>query len=119
MELREILDAAVNEIKGEDTILPEARIARLREAAQRYHQPNPFKIGDLVTPRGDSKLRGAGQAQLVIEVRRNAELYFHGDESLPSFGARYDMRVLALTNKAIVAVCVESQDYERYTGEGA
>lgn len=49
-------------------ILPEAAIERLKEAAVLYCAENPYKAGDIVTPRKGSPIKGRGIPHLVLEV---------------------------------------------------
>lgn len=56
-------------LRGDDqvgSILPEAKVARLQEAVERFTSKNPFKVGDLVTVRADAPLKGAGEPHVVI-----------------------------------------------------
>ena len=96
--------------------LHEAQIMSLRERAPAYIAPCGFKIGDLVTPRRDSPVRCAGEPQLVIDVRNDAQPDF-GLASGGSYtcGARLNMRVLTVAEKGVlVPYWVEAGAYEAY-----
>jgi hypothetical protein len=101
--------------------LPEAAIADLRELCSRYTAGCPFRVGDLVTPRGGYNLRGPGDPHIVVEVAdvpvRNL------DNSADSsgwascaFGARLDIRVAHIQNGKMTMHWSESWMYEPYTG---
>lgn len=112
--------AANNKNNNRATILPEARIARIKEAADRF-RPNsvlPFKTGDWVTPRKDSHYVGHGDPMLVIETIPDAEPKFTGSKSDPNFGMRPNLRILRMAEDHIVAFWVEAAYYEAYTGDG-
>ncbi|POR42533.1 hypothetical protein [Methylobacterium sp. V23] len=72
-------------------------IATLRAASERFSGHNPFKAGDLVTPRADSPIKQAGRPHIVLEVDpapvANRVPTLHGDANRSDFGARRDMRV--------------------------
>lgn len=51
----------------------EALIERLRDAARHAAQENPFKPGDLVTPREDATLKGKGAPAVVVKTDNDAE----------------------------------------------
>jgi hypothetical protein len=77
-----------------------ADVAALRAAADRFNGPNPFKPGDLVTPRADSPLKGVGRPHIVLEIDpapvSNRVPAFHGDANQSDFGARRDIRVASV-----------------------
>lgn len=53
-----------------------------------------FSPGDLVTPRRNSNVKGAGEPHIVLEVRNRPEPTFVGDNAVSSaFGVRQDIRV--------------------------
>ncbi|WP_051949290.1 hypothetical protein [Methylosinus sp. PW1] len=103
------------------SILPEAAIARLREAGERYAVGNLFRIGDIVTPRKDSDVKGAGDPHVVIETKDSskAEFAFVGAPGSNTFGQRLDLRVLHISNDRIVPHWVESWQFEWWTEQTA
>lgn len=112
-----MLEALLSQMGGDDEwpkILPEAAIERLREYAQRYRTPCPFEPGDLVTPRKDAPIRGAGQPHIVLEVRRDADLCFAGEPGTTGFGMRFEMRVAILCGDHIAAHWVEHHGFRAY-----
>lgn len=103
-------------------ILPEAAIMRLREAAALYAEQieGPrFRVGDLVTPRKDSREGGAGRPHVVVEVRSGAAPLW-GKDCCGRFGSRHDIRVLYLNGGGDVTPhWSESFEYELWTEASA
>jgi len=87
--------------KSAPDILPEAKIARLREAADRIAAPIPFKPGDIVTTRKDSPLKGVGQPRLVIEVNPDGFDIGECDAGAWMEAAKFDVRYLTLADGVI------------------
>lgn len=76
--------------------LAEAQIMELRHAARNYGRC-PYKVGDLVAPRGNSLYRGEGEPHLVLEVISEPKVEAgEGDPSSSYYGSRLDMRVLMM-----------------------
>lgn len=75
-------------------------IATLRAAAARYALTDPFKPGDLVTPRADSPLANAGRPHIVLEAPEYPSREFvatdpkHVDSQ--RYGAKLDIRVASV-----------------------
>lgn len=93
-------------------------VATLREAAERYAAPCPFKPGDLVTPRAGFLYHGAGLPFVVLAVSAfgNVAPDFQSGPSTPLFGARLDVRVAGSLGSGICAWWQESWMLEPYTG---
>lgn len=103
-------------------ILPEAEIERLRDLAARYAAPNPFKVGDLVTPRkgGVIKDRSCGHPCVVIETF-DPIFSAHVEVCTSEYMMRHTMRVaqyFAHTDCCSPMVADHSS-FEFYTGPGA
>lgn len=114
--------------------LPEAQIATLREAFERYTAPCPFKPGDIITPRDGFGYSDAGVPHIVLEVRSDDISVADGpirpfdqtsdvtDIYSNAFGSKLDIRVAVLnSNGHRVAVCAfwqESWRHQPYTGAG-
>lgn len=118
--LAALLASAMHDADEGPAILPEAAIHRLREAAPRFTAPVPFVVGDLVTPRSDSPIKGAGNPHLVIETRPGAEPFFGAlSPGSPDFGMRLNVRVITISGGDVCAYWGDAADYEIYTGEAA
>jgi len=78
----------------------EQDIATLKAVAERYTAPNPFKPGDLVTPRADSPLKNVGRPYVVLELAETINTHLpmvdphHVDHI--RFGAKLDIRVASV-----------------------
>ncbi len=96
--------------------LPEAQVMRLREVLDLYRAPCPFVAGDLVTPRQGSSIADAGLPHIVLEVvPRMAPVMVAVSETSSLQGARFDMRVAAITRTGSVGPWwQESYRYERW-----
>lgn len=99
-------------------ILPEAAIMRIKEFAASYAEQlkgTVFKIGDIVTPRSGSSLKGVNDPHIVIEVRFGTEPDFsRGDVLTVEHGLRLDMRVLSVQDDWVAAHWVESYVFEHW-----
>ena len=101
--------------------LPEAQMARLRDVLERYRAPNPFQVGDFVTPRAEAGIYGAGTPHIVLERLDRGEPSFTGvDTAGCRHGMRYDMRVACITATGVVgAWWQESYEFELWTPPAA
>lgn len=121
--LGDLLADRLNE-SGGSRPLPEAQIATLREAFERYKGECPFKPGDIVTPRKGYGYRDAGLPHIVLEVLneplRNFEVTESVGTSSSGFGMKLDVRVACFTRDATVAAFwQESWCLEPYEGDPA
>ena len=91
----------------------------LREVAENYARPCPFKVGDLVTPRNNGAYKGSGDPHIVIAVRENPEPIFEGLPGSPGFGFTPDIRVAGESHGDITLWWVESAEFEPYSGPDA
>lgn len=83
---------------------------------------NPFKPGDLVTPRAGHNIRGHGKPMVVLEVFPPGSLTDASSserEYSGNFVRRPNMRVLTIADGHFVPFLAESFAYEPYTGEVA
>ncbi|MET7242927.1 hypothetical protein ABZT49_06120 [Methylobacterium sp. EM32] len=130
--------AMAGALSSEDRKAPKAKLdadailARLSLTSRLYAEPCPFRIGDLVTPRADSKAKGAGEPHVVIEVL-SGEMFPTGGQwwsppivlreptadvsatSSSQYGQVLDIRVARMSEGAALAYVVESQDFEAWT----
>ena len=122
MDILEMMAKAASRQNEEDkpTPLPEAQVARLREMITAYSATTcPFKVGDLVTPRRDSPLKGTGVPHAVVATRDADYDWDCGESGDITFGMRFDMRVISVQQESIVPHWVESAGFERYVGSGS
>lgn len=95
-----------------------AVVMDLREIAERYNAPCPFKAGDLVTPRSDSNLKGVGEPHIVIEVASEPIRFLPSNEvhdiGSMHFGARLDIRTATKVDGTVVCHWGESFSFEPY-----
>lgn len=75
----------------------------------------PFKVGDLITPRRGTVVKGAGKPHVVLEVREKPEPNFAGEDGTVGFGSRNDVRVASFHGNTIARHWVESVDFDRYS----
>lgn len=94
--------------------LPEAAVASLRETCDRYVAGCPFAVGDLVTPRKDFNMKGAGDPQIVVEVAATPIRPFDGDHGSHAFGPRLDIRFATIARGDLIMFWCESWQYEAY-----
>ena len=89
--------------------LPEAQIMELRAAFARYNDKCPFKAGDIITPRANVPILGAGTPYIVLEfVDTNSATVAHGDICVATFSG----------TDFIHTHNVDSWMFEHYTGDG-
>lgn len=103
---------------------PDVLCATLREVAERYVAPCPFKPGDLVTQRKGYNLKGNGEPGVVVEVASDPIRNFvcaedQTDIASMAFGSKLDVRVACERSGNIIAHWQESWCLEPYTGPGA
>jgi hypothetical protein len=108
--LMELMQAAGEYAEEEETILPEAAIARLREAADRYNAINPFEVGDIITPRADAPVIGTGQPHLVVKVSKAGDFVADRQKEAGTWEAatRFDTICLCIMHGVIVSFAVSS-----------
>ena len=117
-----MLPLGFGEGDDEPVPMPPADIAciTLREIAETYQKPCPFKVGDLVTPRRGYWVKGAGEPHVVVEVFDPPRRFFSQEDceavNTITYGARLDMRVVCMSShsRSIVAYCGESWGYEPF-----
>lgn len=97
--------------------LPEVQIATMREYCALYQEPCRFKVGDLVTPRKGTSVKGAGDPHIVIEVFDEPIRPVHAERAgTPKFYGKMDIRVMCMTSGCYASFCVESFEFEPYEG---
>lgn len=99
---------------------PTFLVEALRDQAQFYTRENPFKVGDLVTPRKGTCYVGAGEVHLVIAVNEYAEYDFGNVDPVSNrYGRKLDIRVLSWVQGQWPAHWVESAGFEPWVEPAA
>jgi hypothetical protein len=112
-------DMLARTLSDEQTILPEAQIMALNEALGWMQASNPYKIGDLVTTRKNSGMRGHGKPSIVVEVLAEP-MRAQGEDGQSYVGDMNDIRIAEISSQgSVVTYLVASWRLEPYTGEGA
>lgn len=118
MSLMEALARASRDMDDDSpAILPEAAIMRLKEAADRYIAGNPFKVGDIVTPRPGMNVAGAGKPHVVIAVRADPQPVWDGEPGSNAHGMCFDIRVASISGRPdrVMAHWCESWSFQPFT----
>ncbi len=87
----------------------------LKEISARYAAGNPFKVGELITPRKGYGIKGEGRPHVVVEIADKPLVSTSGGSGSPEFGARLDIRVIC-EQCHVHAYWMESWQFERYAG---
>jgi len=110
----------------EDLPSHRAQVEWLISTFKRYAAGCAFAPGDLITPRADSNLEGAGLPHIVLDVVApdQAKPRMTGDPNDASFGARIDVRYARLVSAPagetmVIAFWEESWKFEPYRGPTA
>lgn len=91
----------------------------LKEVAERYTAPNPFKVGDLVTVRRNYNRRGAGEPHCVVEVQSDDRRFpTNAEPGTQTFGERHNTRVACIggSRNAVVCFWMDHYELEPWTG---
>lgn len=87
-------------------------LARLKQVAASYTRTNPFKVGDVVSPRKDACTRGAGDPYIVVAIRETDYDFAHGEPHTNDFGGKMDTRIIGYSGPHISAHWAENADLE-------
>ncbi len=87
----------------------------LKEISARYAAGNPFKVGELITPRKGYGIKGEGRPHVVVEIAEKPLVPGETNSGSPDFGARLDIRVIC-EQCHLHAYWNESWQFEHYTG---
>jgi len=107
---------------------PDAILHRITDAVELYASWPTFSVGDLVTPRTDSTMKGAGEPHAVVEIldspdSGNSPIFLRSPGTMPeqtasnSFGRILNMRVVRSADGMVAAFMVEAAEFERWTPE--
>ena len=122
IKLVEVLDRSelLGKLGGQaraSTVFPEALIAELREVAKNYATPNPYKVGDLVTPRKSARMKGTGEPHIVVEAFKLPP-YFSAPPNTransPMTGDTVDIRVIRIVDGNAIPMWGCSFEFETW-----
>jgi hypothetical protein len=82
----------LNERRGHEAAGVSDPLGVLRAAQERYAAPNPFRPGDVVTPRALTSMKGIGEPHVVLEVGEPRGQPAQ-DSTSSAFGARFDIAI--------------------------
>jgi hypothetical protein len=108
----------LNERRGHEAAGVSDPLGVLRAAQERYAAPNPFRPGDVVTPRALTSMKGIGEPHVVLEVGEPRGQPAQ-DSTSSAFGARYDVRVVCFVGGHVCAFWLESWTLEPYVAPPA
>ena len=118
MALMDALKDMVDEERRDphqSSILPEAQVMELRSFLEDYGNVGRFSVGDLVTPKKSSSIRGACQPHIILTIDRDARPDFaSGDIGSSGFGQVHDLRVAYMFEGRVIAFWCESYQFEPY-----
>lgn len=116
---RAISEMLNKEMGNVNTPLPEAIIARMREALDRHKGPCPYSVGEVITPRSDAAVPKSlhGKPAVVVEVLRTPQYSWGVSEpDSPDHGKRLTIRVLVHLQTAsldmIAPIWFDHADFE-------
>lgn len=115
VSLADILTEIANADKKRKALslpIPAAQIATLNEVKDRYVAGNPYRVGDIVTPRKSSSYNGRGTPHMIIEVSETPIRNIEGSVSSSAFGSRLDVRVIRVDDEHVVPFWMESFQLE-------
>jgi hypothetical protein len=94
----------------------QAQAMELAMAGKRYLDGNPFRPGDMVTPRPGFAVKGEGHPHIVLDVLTNVEpRWTDVEDSSTRQGQMLDMRVACFVrNDVMTTFWVEAWQYEAY-----
>lgn len=112
-DLAELLSSMRAE-RQDKTIDPTIAVEILKTTAPRFTAPNPYKVGDFVTPRKDGYLKNAGEPHLVVEVS-NSFPRLTENHGTPSFGTTPTIRTANVTEGgSVLAFWNDHAEFDPY-----
>jgi hypothetical protein len=124
MDLATLLEGMADKLDREPPARPSdtqlvAQVMDIRDLADRYAKGNPFKVGEVVTPRANAPVHGHATPHVVVEALDTPH-WVYGEDSPSSsgWGRRIDIRTAYFSAERgfIALTWGESHDYEPYTG---
>lgn len=119
------MDAAKRMIKeimrqvGSDDLPPSVQAKRLVQQYRIYERcltEDVFKPGDLVTPRPEANLKGAGQPHIILEINRQAPQFNGATPGGTTWGRKPEIRVMAMYGETFAIFWCEMHEYEAWKG---
>lgn len=98
---------------AEKNIPNESKIHLLKDELEIYLSPFKFKVGDIITPRAISAIKGHGDPHIILEIEDFGKV-LNGDPSENMWGSAPNIRVAVWHNGAIGMYWVESFHFERW-----
>lgn len=93
---------------------PKIAVEILKTTAPRFTAPNPYKVGDFVTPRKDGYLKNAGEPHLIVEVADDFPRVLDRCGT-PSFGIRPTIRIANVDGGGdVVAHWADHAEFDPY-----
>lgn len=95
-------------------------VERLKELVVAYSPECPFKVGQLVTPRADGALKGAGEPHIVVEIADDFERFSNKESpSYMSHGYRPTVRTISysINDLTYTAFWNEHGEFREWTDE--
>jgi hypothetical protein len=98
------------------TTLPLAHvIGALQDKAVRMSEACPFRVGDLLTVRPGSDVRGAGLPHIVVEVFADPVTDMRAEAGSNRYLSKYTMRVAHFHGDDMTVHAVDHSSFERWT----
>lgn len=116
MDFASLLGGPQYEARSQPT---DVQIMELKEFLSKFKRPNPFKVGDIITPRKGSPYRGADSPHIVVEILTDSDRYLEGNSGSNAYGAVHDIRVAHMEQSGEnswtpIMHCVESCYFELF-----
>lgn len=116
--MRRVMEALGQSPEHQKIPDPEAIVMELRERLATYTTCKdviPYKVGDIITPRRGSGVRGQGLPHIVVEVNPTAKPDFGvGNCGSVTYGCRPQMRTISLNQGDYVCFWNEAHVFEPY-----
>ena len=113
-QLLQMLSDSSDDEENEPVTPPDVLAHTLQELCARYVAGNPFKRGDLVTPRPGYGVKGERRPHIVLDVFESTRKI--PDDYRGNMAMWPDMRVACENRGDIVAFLGESLAYQPYDG---
>jgi hypothetical protein len=99
----------------ENTMTLAEILAALQDKARRMAEPNPFRVGDLVTVRRDADVKGCGEPHVVVDLLERPIVDDKAESGSNQFLRRYDMRVAHFQGDRLTVHAIDHSVLEPWT----